>query len=473
MATKVGKTRYKGYAGEINNQLRDGFGVYYYNNKFFRYEGDWLKGMKHGHGKLIMADGSYYEGEFKEGEIEGHGFRKWQHNGNSYSGEFHLGELHGYGVLNYPDGSQYKGEFFKNSRHGNGIFVDKFGNEYEGTWYNNKQHGHGILTLCNGDIYEGDFIHGRRQGHGNLRATDGTEYDGQWNADVFNGEGSMHHCSGVSYNGLWLNGKPALTATKLALIDESQSAECIQGKTFDLALCIQDQESNVLTEESGRKFEVTAGYRYPTSTKSRQSLLELIEDIEEKPIETPFGYEVLPYALTEADSVDNITDTSTVSITAKSIHEDSSTEELTQSFAKNSDNLEKQPSLMDSSITTLDESRSLCQQSFSSKVAIDGILEMKNMFLPYVHINYKSDETKSKKSKGSRAASAVSSSSSDGKVASKTKLQTEKGAKPGEYVLIIKDVTDPPFFDKLETFFHVITIVVPKQPKKSKSKHAA
>ena len=41
-----------------------------------------------GHGKLIMADGSYYEGEFKDGEIDGHGFRKWQHNGNCYSGEF-------------------------------------------------------------------------------------------------------------------------------------------------------------------------------------------------------------------------------------------------------------------------------------------------------------------------------------------------------------------------------------------------
>ena len=36
----------------------------------------------------MMADGSYYEGEFKDGEIDGYGFRKWQHNGNCYSGEF-------------------------------------------------------------------------------------------------------------------------------------------------------------------------------------------------------------------------------------------------------------------------------------------------------------------------------------------------------------------------------------------------
>jgi len=44
--------------------------------------------VKLGHGKLMMADGSYYEGEFKNGEIEGHGFRKWQSSGNTYSGEF-------------------------------------------------------------------------------------------------------------------------------------------------------------------------------------------------------------------------------------------------------------------------------------------------------------------------------------------------------------------------------------------------
>jgi len=36
------------YVGETSNQLRNGFGVYYYSNHFFRYEGDWVKGKKHG-----------------------------------------------------------------------------------------------------------------------------------------------------------------------------------------------------------------------------------------------------------------------------------------------------------------------------------------------------------------------------------------------------------------------------------------
>ncbi len=79
-----------------------GYGAYTYDNKFFRYEGQWENGLKQGkqspvavigskpnaccyddtsvsvpsgHGKLSMADGGYYEGTFREGEIEGHGLR--------------------------------------------------------------------------------------------------------------------------------------------------------------------------------------------------------------------------------------------------------------------------------------------------------------------------------------------------------------------------------------------------------------
>lgn len=38
-----------------------------------------------GHGKLIMSDGSYYEGSFINGEIEGHGFRMFA-SGSTYTG---------------------------------------------------------------------------------------------------------------------------------------------------------------------------------------------------------------------------------------------------------------------------------------------------------------------------------------------------------------------------------------------------
>ena len=76
-----------------------------------------------GHGKLVMADGSYYEGEFIHGEIEGHGFRKWS-SGVTYSGQFSDGEMNGHGVMKYADGTVYEGEFLNNKREGC-VFVSK------------------------------------------------------------------------------------------------------------------------------------------------------------------------------------------------------------------------------------------------------------------------------------------------------------------------------------------------------------
>ena len=39
-----------------------------------------------GHGKLMMEDGSYYEGSFIKGEIEGHGYRVFGRTGSTYTG---------------------------------------------------------------------------------------------------------------------------------------------------------------------------------------------------------------------------------------------------------------------------------------------------------------------------------------------------------------------------------------------------
>ena len=73
-----------------------------YENKYFKYDGEWCDGIKHGilyyiyhiviyvciigHGKLMMEDGSYYEGSFVKGEIEGHGYRVFGNTGSTYTG---------------------------------------------------------------------------------------------------------------------------------------------------------------------------------------------------------------------------------------------------------------------------------------------------------------------------------------------------------------------------------------------------
>lgn len=71
-----------------------------------------------GHGRLIMADGSFYEGSFKDGEITGHGYRTWAHTKNSYTGQFERGELCGSGVMVYGNGDKYEGGWQNNKREG-------------------------------------------------------------------------------------------------------------------------------------------------------------------------------------------------------------------------------------------------------------------------------------------------------------------------------------------------------------------
>ncbi|KAJ6658846.1 hypothetical protein lerEdw1_019769 [Lerista edwardsae] len=162
----------------VKEPLRNGYGHYVYPNSFFQYEGEWKEGKKHGYGKLLFKDGSYYEGEFVDGEIMGNGLRYWASTGNTYSGQFFFGELHGHGVIQYKDSGKYEGGFAYGIREGHGLLTDKDGQTYEGCFHKNKRHGVGKMIFKNGDEYEGDWILDQRQGHGVLHCADGTVYEG-------------------------------------------------------------------------------------------------------------------------------------------------------------------------------------------------------------------------------------------------------------------------------------------------------
>uniref|UniRef100_A0A674KBQ8 MORN repeat containing 1 n=1 Tax=Terrapene triunguis TaxID=2587831 RepID=A0A674KBQ8_9SAUR len=264
-----------------------GYGLYVYPNSFFQYEGEWKQGRKHGHGKLLFKDGSYYEGEFVDGEIMGNGLRYWASTGNTYSGQFVSGELHGHGVIQYKDGGKYEGEFSYGMRAGHGLLVDKDGQTYQGTFHNNKKHGGGKMTFKNGDKYEGDWILDQRQGHGVLHCADGTIYEGQWRNDVFNGQGTEIHCSGVIYDGLWINGYPAAQAKKIVILGP-EVIDVIQGSAITLHVQLQNEEGEVSEYENGRLLEIWAGVKnHQIPASSSTSLFKLIEEVERKPVKTP------------------------------------------------------------------------------------------------------------------------------------------------------------------------------------------
>ncbi|XP_059756753.1 MORN repeat-containing protein 1 isoform X7 [Balaenoptera ricei] len=188
---------------------RDGYGVYVYPNSFFRYEGEWRGSRKHGQGKLLFKDGSYYEGEFVDGEITGEGCRHW-----ALTGQGHL--------------------------------VDADGQAYWGSFHDNKRHGQGRMVFRNGDEYEGDWVRDQRQGHGTLRRADGSIYEGQWHGDVFSGQGSMAHCSGGVYRGVWINGHPMAQATEIMILGP-EVMDVARGSSFTLTIQLQRDDGEVAT----------------------------------------------------------------------------------------------------------------------------------------------------------------------------------------------------------------------------------
>eukprot|EP00794_Sanderia_malayensis_P009794 gene9794-10793_t len=249
------------YIGEIKDQLRHGFGVYNYPNSFFKYEGEWRKGKKHGHGKLVMNDGSFYEGQFVNGEMSGVGVRKWARSCNVYEGEFQRGELNGKGVMKYADGSTYEGDWVENMRQGEGKLTIHDGSLYKGSFYKHNKHGDGYETYGDGRVYEGGFICGSKQGHGIMKFSDGSIYEGQWRSDLFNGQGSFIHCSGALYEGIWVNGRPEVDATEIR-IEGDEEVELEQGQPLIINInCVTadgdvSEETNVL--DKGRSCDSTS-----------------------------------------------------------------------------------------------------------------------------------------------------------------------------------------------------------------------
>ncbi|XP_072831675.1 MORN repeat-containing protein 1 isoform X2 [Vicugna pacos] len=281
---------------------RQCYGVYVYPNSFFRYEGEWKGGKKHGWGKLLFRDGGYYEGEFVDGEITGEGRRHWALTGNTYTGQFVLGEPQGHGIMLYKAGGYYEGELSGGAREGQGRLVDADGQVYCGSFHDNRRHGRGWMLFRNGDEYDGDWVQDRRQGRGVLSCADGSIYEGQWHSDVFSGLGSLAHCSGVVYRGMWVNGHPMAQATRMVILGP-EVLDVAQGASLTLTVQLQQADGEVAKGEDGRVLKVSAGVRrVQLPAYSEVIFFKVDEGGRETPIQTPFGFQCLSFPLSSPQS---------------------------------------------------------------------------------------------------------------------------------------------------------------------------
>ena len=91
---------------------------------------------------------------------------------------------HGPVICNYADGSEYQGEWKDGKRHGIGTYISPTGTRYEGEWGNDGASGHGVCHYADGMKYDGEFEGGERHGKGTLVSTEGDRYEGQFKNDL-------------------------------------------------------------------------------------------------------------------------------------------------------------------------------------------------------------------------------------------------------------------------------------------------
>lgn len=124
------------------------------------------EGVPNGFGRLLSADGSFYEGQF-------------------FNGVAHTSQ----GLYIYTDGSYYFGEIRNNKAEGKGTFAFKLRGEltYEGEWIDDMPHGKGVETLIDGSHYEGEYSCGVKQGKGIFVWPNGDRYKGDFEGGIISG----------------------------------------------------------------------------------------------------------------------------------------------------------------------------------------------------------------------------------------------------------------------------------------------
>lgn len=478
-----------GYVGEVKKNLREGYGVYTYPNSFFRYEGEWHEGGKDGFGKLKMRDGSFYEGQFINGEIDGTGIRYWAHTDNTYEGQFENGEMCGMGVMSFGDGSLYEGAWLNNKMEGEGVLKGTDGSGYVGAFHLHKKHGEGKQIYSDTSEYNGGWINGMRHGHGVMEFYYGSVYKGQWRADQMNGEGAIVHQSGVTYEGMWINNRPALEPVELRIIGDESLTFDQNEVVFSLEVECRTADDEVTTE-NGRMFKVTAGVRIhdentsPTKISSSKALTTPSSP-STTPVErrtTPFGFVIEPYPICckeEKSFVEEILvetqEERFSNNTPLFVQADGQESETRETLVKEDNSERNEQDLSDSETPSADF------PSVQPQTTVNGSTKFINLMLPTMpSLLTKSSTcfTPESKDSGNGVRSRKGAESAALKAENKKKLEVEKldirensatakrrknkqnkvgekmnetlndvYCKPGEYVVIVEDVTSPPFLD--------------------------
>ena len=191
------------HMGKYENGNREGYGIYYWPNGTV-YMGDFVKGEFNGFGVVIQPSGLKIIGQFepeKEDGIRGifspylksgtwyiddsivdhkelgfddRGFKRVDNkelwiDGTYYEGNFKDGKYHGYGRLVLEKSLYYEGDFFNGKMQGEGTYYYGNSGKMEGTFFNNDLSGKGFIKFDNDlGYYDGEVERNRPCGKGTL-----------------------------------------------------------------------------------------------------------------------------------------------------------------------------------------------------------------------------------------------------------------------------------------------------------------
>lgn len=174
----------KGYSyfGQWKGGKPNGAGQEIYENSNCRFKGEYVASIKNGPGIIRFYDGSYFEGELFDDNVQGFGVLVWYSHKNfeiENSNTLCMGKLRnrnvgvltpnsGNGLIVLGSQNRQMGVSPSNSEkiRTNSFSYSAIQNKYEGYWKENMFHGLGKTTFSNGNIYEGEYIENKKSGFG-------------------------------------------------------------------------------------------------------------------------------------------------------------------------------------------------------------------------------------------------------------------------------------------------------------------
>lgn len=177
------------YFGSLVDGKPDGEGIL--EKGFYRYEGEFKNGKRHGTGKIVYSYGDSYAGEWSDGKMHGKGVYIYQPlsvHRVVFEGEYEHNKAIK-GIINLPTGEKIDWKNEEN-RVESGIGQRRYpnGSIYQGLFSNYLRYGYGIFTRVNGTKHSGIFIDDLEHGPGKLEMDDGSVYEGYWNKGIKHGE---------------------------------------------------------------------------------------------------------------------------------------------------------------------------------------------------------------------------------------------------------------------------------------------